>query len=241
MLELTNFILYNTEHAQTLLPVWFAEVINLPQNKKLLMFKSMTEILLQTYGKTDIFIRDFAQNLHINFPIIIQNITDSNVFKKLEDIIVSWEENDIYRHDFKEYLIRCLNTQRFYGNSGIPNDDIAPNQIPVYLNEDKVRDDLRVITRNKIASELFALQFQEINIQAFNNENVNSHQLDQYLKSHPKMNEEVSIVVNQCEKICKDFKRYLMRDLVRRERVINALANKTDIMKEEYMEEENKQ
>ena len=205
------------------------------------MFKSMTEILLQTYGKTDIFIRDFAQNLHINFPIIIQNITDSNVFKKLEDIIVSWEENDIYRHDFKEYLIRGLNTQRFYGNSGIPNDDIAPNQIPVYLNEDKVRDDLRVITRNKIASELFALQFQEINIQAFNNENVNSHQLDQYLKSHPKMNEEVSIVVNQCEKICKDFKRYLMRDLVRRERVINALANKTDIMKEEYMEEENKQ
>ena len=201
----------------------------------------MTEILLQTYGKTDIFIRDFAQNLHINFPIIIQNITDSNVFKKLEDIIVSWEENDIYRHDFKEYLIRCLNTQRFYGNSGIPIDDIAPKQIPVYLNEDKVRDDLRVITRNRIASELFALQFQEINIQAFYNENVNSHQLDQYLKSHPKMNEEVSIVVNQCEKICKDFKRYLMRDLVRRERVINALANKTDIMKEEYMEEENKQ
>ena len=201
----------------------------------------MTEILLQTYGKTDIFIRDFAQNLHINFPIIIQNITDSNVFKKLEDIIVSWEENDIYRHDFKEYLIRCLNTQRFYGNSGISNDDIGQNQIPVYLNEDKVRDDLRVISRNKIASELFALQFQEINIQAFYNENVNSHQLDQYLKSHPKMNEEVSIVVNQCEKICKDFKRYLMRDLVRRERVINALANKTDIMKEEYMEEENKQ
>lgn len=201
----------------------------------------MTEILLQTYGKTDIFIRDFAQNLHINFPIIIQNITDSNVFKKLEDIIVSWEENDIYRHDFKEYLIRCLNTQRFYGNNGISNDDIGQNQIPVYLNEDKVRDDLRVISRNKIASELFALQFQEINIQAFYNENVNSHQLDQYLKSHPKMNEEVSIVVNQCEKICKDFKRYLMRDLVRRERVINALANKTDIMKEEYMEEENKQ
>ena len=205
------------------------------------MFKSMTEILLQTYGKTDIFIRDFANNLHINFPIIIQNITDSNVFKKLEDIIVSWEENDIYRHDFKEYLIMCLNRQRYYGNSGIPNDDVALNQLPVYINEDKVRDDLRVITHNKIASEIFALQFQEINIQAFYNENINSHQLDQYLKSHPKMNEEVSNVVNRCEKICKDIRTYLMRDLVRRERVINALANKSDIMKKEYMEEENKQ
>ena len=205
------------------------------------MFKSMTEILLQTYGKTDIFIRDFANNLHINFPIIIQNITDSNVFKKLEDIIVSWEENGIYRHDFKEYLIMCLNRQRYYGNSGIPNDDVALKQLPVYINEDKVRDDLRVITHNKIASEIFALQFQEINIQAFYNENINSHQLAQYLKSHPKMNEEVSIVVNRCEKICKDFRTYLMRDLVRRERVINALANKSDIMKKEYMEEENKQ
>ena len=205
------------------------------------MFKSMTEILLQTYGKTDIFIRDFANNLHINFPIIIQNITDSNVFKKLEDIIVSWEENGIYRHDFKEYLIMCLNRQRYYGNSGIPNDDVALNQLPVYINEDKVRDDLRVITHNKIASEIFALQFQEINIQAFYNENINSHQLAQYLKSHPKMNEDVSIVVNRCENICKDFRTYLIRDLIRRELVINALANKSDIMKKEYMEEENKQ
>ena len=95
------------------------------------MFKSMTEILLQTYGKTDIFIRDFANNLHINFPIIIQNITDSNVFKKLEDIIVSWEENGIYRHDFKEYLIMCLKRQSYYGNRGTPNDDVALKQLPV--------------------------------------------------------------------------------------------------------------
>lgn len=239
IIELTNFILYHKEHAQILLPIWYTEIITLPQMQKLYMFQSMSEVLYQTHYKTDIFVKDFAHNLHINFPMIIQNITDNNVYKILEDLINSWEEREIYRNDFKEYLIKCLNNQRFSGNSAMQIDDISMNRKPVYLNEDKVKEDLKLITNNKISSEILALQFQEKNIADYYNSNISSHELERYLKEHPRMNDEVSFTVNQCEKICKDFRAYVMRGLIRRECVIRALAIKAKMMRDEYMEAEN--
>lgn len=224
-----------------MLPIWFSEIMHLPQKKKLYMFESMTEILFQTFRHTDIFVKDFAHNLHINFPMIIQNIDDTNIYKRLEELISSWEDNEIYRIDFKVYLLEWLNKRRFFGSSAMQMDEIAMNQKPVYLNEEKIKEDLSVLTKNIIATEIFALQFQERNIQDFYNMNVNSHELDRYLKAHPKMNEEVSFTVNQCEKICKDLRAYVMRDLVRRERTIEALALKAKMLREEFMETENSQ
>lgn len=219
--------------------MWLQEIVHLSQSQIFYMLESLTDILIQSFYKTQNFIKGFAQILKDNFNLIIKSITDKNILKQIEDIINCWADFGIYREDFKLYLLGILNNQRFYGDSNIKIEDVHRYQVPVYLNEDTVHENLEYIKRNKNCAEILSLQIEENNIFKYYNENINSHALDRYLKEHPIMNAQVQIGVNQCENICINFKNFIMKDLCRRELLLLSLSDEIEKKREEYALVEN--
>ena len=202
------------------------------------MFYSMTDVLKQSQSRSQkVYIIPFANMLHNKLKHIFPKITSQDILTEVEGIFIYWETSAIYQNDFIGYLISWLNEYKVCLRSG---KQFVMDDMPEQYDDMFLKKSINDIMHNPLMKEIFKLNVMEDNISHFNMTHISGENLEMFLKSNPHMNERIANDVEVSETICRNFRQFIMDDLIRREKLLIALSEELENKRKEYIIKANK-
>ena len=202
------------------------------------MFQSMTDVLRQSqFRSQNVYIIPFANMLPYKLKRILAKISSQDILAELEQEFVYWEILAIYHQDFTSYLISQINECRVCLYSGTA---FIVEDLPEPIDEVSLKESIHDIMHNPLMREVFTLNVMEDNVYKFNMNHISAENLEKFLNSNPCMTEQIANAVDISEQLCLNYRRFVVDDLIRREKLLIALSQELENERKEYIIKANK-